>query len=73
MTGLRLTAEQRRMIRRLSAEGPSLRPVARQVSCSHEGVCTIVPAASKWVWQHVPGGFSVGSPPNECAGDRAWV
>jgi transposase, IS30 family len=38
MTGLRLTAEQRRMIRRLSAEGLSLRQVARQVSCSHEGV-----------------------------------
>jgi IS30 family transposase len=38
MTGLRLTVEQRRMIRRLSAEGLSLRQVARQVSCSHEGV-----------------------------------
>ena len=31
MTGLRLTAEQRRMSRRLSAEGLSLRQVARQV------------------------------------------
>jgi IS30 family transposase len=38
MTGLRLTAEQRRMIRRLSAEGLSLRQVARQVSCLREGV-----------------------------------
>jgi hypothetical protein len=33
MTGLQLTAEQRRMIHRLSAEGLSLRQVARQVSC----------------------------------------
>jgi IS30 family transposase len=42
MTGLRLTAEQRRMIRRLSAEGLSLRQVARQVSCSHEGVSFVL-------------------------------
>jgi IS30 family transposase len=42
MTGLRLTAEQRRMIRRLSAEGLSLRQVARQVSCSHEGVSLVL-------------------------------
>jgi transposase, IS30 family len=42
MTGLRLTAEQRQMIRRLSAEGLSLRQVARQVSCSHEGVSFVL-------------------------------
>ena len=42
MTGLRLTAEQRGMIRRLSAEGLSLRQVARQVSCSHEGVSFVL-------------------------------
>jgi IS30 family transposase len=42
MTGLRLTVEQRRMIRRLSAEGLSLRQVARQVSCSHEGVSFVL-------------------------------
>ena len=44
MTGLRLTAEQRRMIRRLSAEGLSLRQVARQVSCSTEGVSFVLRA-----------------------------
>ncbi len=42
MTGLRLTAEQRRMVRRLSAEGLSLRQVARQVSCSHEGMSLVL-------------------------------
>ena len=42
MTGLRLTAEQRRMIRRLSAEGLSLRQVARQVSCSQGVVATLL-------------------------------
>jgi transposase, IS30 family len=31
-----LTVEQRRMVRRLSEEGLSLRQVARQVSCSHQ-------------------------------------
>ena len=34
----RLTVEQRRMARRLSAEGWSLREIARQVACSHEAV-----------------------------------
>ena len=34
----RLTLEQKRMARRLSNEGLSLREVARQVSCSHEAV-----------------------------------
>ena len=36
MTWVGLTVEQRRMVRRLSAEGLSLRQVARQVSCSHQ-------------------------------------
>ena len=31
-----LTVEQRRMVRRLSEDGLSLRKVARQVSCSHQ-------------------------------------
>ena len=34
----RLTLEQKRMARRLSNEGLSLREVARQVSCFHEAV-----------------------------------
>ena len=34
----RLTLEQKRMARRLSNEGLSLREVARHVSCSHEAV-----------------------------------
>lgn len=42
MTGLRLTVEQRRMARRLKAEGLPLRQIARQVSCSHEAVRAIV-------------------------------
>jgi IS30 family transposase len=36
MAWVGLTVEQRRMVRRLSAEGLSLRQVARQVSCSHQ-------------------------------------
>ena len=34
----RLTVEQRRLARRLSAEGWSLREIGRQVACSHEAV-----------------------------------
>lgn len=37
-----LTMEQRRMARRLRGEGLSLREVARQVSCSHEGVRVVL-------------------------------
>jgi hypothetical protein len=41
MKGLRLTAERRRMIRRLWAEGLSLRQQERQVWCSHEGMSLV--------------------------------
>jgi transposase, IS30 family len=63
MTGLRLTAEQRLMIRRLSAEGLSLRQVARQVSCSHEGVSFVLRGhRSPWTrsaWEPAQGRLSV--------------
>jgi IS30 family transposase len=38
----RLTVEQRRLARRLSTEGWSLRAIARQVACSHEAVRLVV-------------------------------
>jgi transposase, IS30 family len=63
MTGLRLTAEQRRMIRRLSAEGLSLRQVARQVSCSHEGVSFVLRGHrslyTRSAWEPAEGRLSV--------------
>jgi IS30 family transposase len=62
MTGLRLTAEQRGMIRRLWAEGLSLRQVARQVSCSHEGVRFVLGGHrsrwTPWAWQPGQGRLS---------------
>ena len=42
-----LTVEQRRLARRLSARGLSLREVARQVGCSHEIVRAVVRRESK--------------------------
>jgi len=63
MTGLRLTAEQRRMIRRLSAEGLSLRQVARQVSCSHQGVSFVLRGHrspyTRSAWEPAQGRLSV--------------
>jgi IS30 family transposase len=63
MTGLRLTVEQRRMIRRLSAEGLSLRQVARQVSCSHEGVSFVLRGHrspyTRSAWEAAEGRLSV--------------
>ncbi len=43
----RLTLERRRMARRLSSGGLSLREVARQVSCSHDAVRGILDARAK--------------------------
>ncbi len=55
-----LTVEQRRLARRLSARGLSLREVARQVGCSHEIVRAVVRRESKRPvrsdpWQPGPG------------------
>src|SRR4030095_908197 len=43
-----LTMEQRQLARRLSAKGPSLREIGRQVGCSHEVVRTVVRRESKY-------------------------
>ena len=45
--GPHLTVQQRQLARRLSANGLSLREVARQVGCSHELVRSIVQRDSK--------------------------
>jgi transposase, IS30 family len=55
-----LTMEQRRLARRLSAKGLSLREIGRQVGCSHEVVRSIVRRESKRPvrsdsWQPRPG------------------
>jgi transposase, IS30 family len=42
-----LTAEQRRLARRLHARGLSLREIGPQVGCSHQGVALIVRYASR--------------------------
>ena len=42
-----LTVDQRRLARRLSAKGLSLREIGRQVGCSHEVVRTVVSRDSK--------------------------
>jgi transposase, IS30 family len=53
-----LTAEQRRLARRLHARGMSLREIGAQVGCSHQGVALIVRYASRQPVRHdgwVPG------------------
>lgn len=45
----RLTVEQRRLARRLSAEGWSLREIGRQVGCTHEAVRLVVAEKQKLV------------------------
>jgi transposase, IS30 family len=58
-----LTVEQRRMVRRLSAEGLSLRQVARQVSCSHQTAWLVLRGgAGRWAglaWEPAEGRLGV--------------
>ena len=58
-----LTVEQRRMVRRLSEEGLSLRQVARQVSCSHQTAWLVLRGnAGRWArsaWEPAEGRLSV--------------
>jgi IS30 family transposase len=63
MTWVGLTVEQRRMVRRLSAEGLSLRQVARQVSCSHQTAWLVLRGkGGRWArsaWEPAEGRLSV--------------
>src|SRR4029453_4436703 len=63
MTWVGLTVEQRRMVRRLSAEGLSLREVARQVSCSHQTAWLVLRGnGGRWArsaWEPAEGRLSV--------------
>jgi hypothetical protein len=58
-----LTVEQRGMVRRLSAEGLSLRQVARQVSCSHQTAWLVLRGKDgRWArsaWEPAEGRLSV--------------
>src|SRR5829696_1526274 len=58
-----LTAEQRRMVRRLSEEGLSLRQVARQVSCSHQTAWLVLRSndgrSARSAWEPAEGRLSV--------------
>ena len=63
MAWVGLTVEQRRMVRRLSAEGLSLRQVARQVSCSHQTAWLVLRGkGGRWArsaWEPAEGRLSV--------------
>src|ERR687897_3418855 len=58
-----LTVEQRRMVRRLSEEGLSLRQIAQQVSCSHQTAWLVLRSSvGRWArsaWEPAEGRLSV--------------